>query len=234
MKNSKSYFFCLLMMSVLFTSCFLDGKSAEEKRKEKQKEELQESLEELGESLENVGEGISKNVEGGVADALKGMEKALSGLKKGGDGETVETINFRRLKEFMPESFAGMERTKHQGSTSGIAGFKASVAKGKYEDGNKSINIEITDAGGLGSALMGMAAWSSLEIDEENDDGYKRTTTFDGHKALEESNTRRDKCSLNLIVGNRFIVTVKGRRVGIDQLKKFVKSIDLDELADLA
>jgi len=228
MTNKRNLIF-LFAISILFTACFLDTKTKEEKNQE----ELEEALEELGDNLENVAEGISSNVEGGVTDALKGVEKALSGLKDGGDGEVKEPVNFRKLKEFLPESFNGMDRSDYKGSTTGMSKFKASVAKAKYKDDNQSIQVEITDAGGLGSALMGMAAWSSLQIDEESDDGYKRTTEFDGHKALEENNTKRQRSSLNMIVGDRFIVTMRGRKVDIDDLKKLAKKMDLDDLADL-
>ena len=60
-----------------------------------------------------------------------------------------------------------MERTKNEGETTGAMGFKVSTAKASFKDGDKRIEIEIIDVGGIGMAAMGMAAWSMAEIDKE-------------------------------------------------------------------
>jgi len=78
-----------------------------------------------------------------------------------------------------------------------------------------------------------LAAWSKLDVDRETDDGYERTTTFDGHKAYEKYNDKRKRGEINLIVNSRFIVQVEGRGVEMDELKRAIKKIDLDDLAKL-
>lgn len=221
----------LLVFSLFLTGCFLGAEKKTEE--EKQQEELEKSLEDLGKSIEDVANNISDNVEGNVNDALKNVEEALNDLTK--DGDKKATVNFRKLKELMPETLLGLKRNKHKGSTSGMAGFKASVAEAEYEgDDGESVDINIMDAGGVGMALMGMANWSKLEIDEESDDGYKRTTKFDGHRALEECRNNNRRCSLALIAFDRFVISLEGRKVDMDMLKKMVRRMDLDQLVRLA
>ena len=227
MKSIKLVLPTLLIFSIFLSGCFLPGKTEEERKKE----ELEESMEELGESIEEVAENLSENIEGGVAEAMKGVEKAISGLS---DGEKKGAINFRKLKELMPESLAGMERTKVKGSTTGFAGFKASVAEATFKQDDKKVEIKLIDGAGLGLAIMGAAAWSKVEFDEESDDGYKRTTTFDGHKALEDCKNDHRRCNLSMIAHSRFVLTLEGRNVDMDHLKKMVRTMDIDQLLDMA
>lgn len=229
MKTIKFLFPTLFIFSCFLSGCFLAGKSEEERKKE----ELEESIDKLGANFEDVAENLAGTVEGSLEEAAKGLEEAFEDLDLN-KGKNKAAINFRKLKELMPENLAGIERTNVKGSTTGMAGFKASVAEAVYKGDDQIVEVKIIDGAGLGMAIMGMAAWSKVEFDEESDDGYKRTTTFNGHKALEDCRSNNRRCNLSMFAYDRFIITLEGRKVGMDQLKKMVKQMDLDQLVDMA
>ena len=196
-----------------------------EKEEKTPADEISEAMNELQDELKKAG----KDAEGNVEDAMNSVNEAVNQLKK--DGKVVEPVNFRVLKTGIPETFLGMDRTKNEGETTGAMGFKVSTAKASYKDGDKRVDIEIIDVGGIGMAAMGMAAWSMAEIDKESDGGYERTTTFEGHKAYEKC--RNERCEFSTWLNQRIIFNVKSYNVEMDDIKKGVKKdVNLDDLME--
>jgi hypothetical protein len=157
-------------------------------------------------------------------EALKALEKSLEGLKEG----SQEVVDFRILKEALPEKLSGMNRTSHTGQKSGIAGLSISSAEAVYEDGDSKITITLLDTGGLGVALGAMAAWSKLEIDQETDEGYERTTMIDGKKAIEKYNRKTREGEISVIASDRFIVSVKGSQISEQDLRNAISKIKVN------
>ena len=79
----------------------------------------------------------------------------------------------------------------------------------------------------------GMAGWASVEIDRETETGYEKSTVLGGNKAFEKYDTRSKHGEVKVLVGNRFIVEVKGRNVKVDDIKAAVGKLDLAKLATL-
>ncbi len=202
-----------------FSSCGGDSQTAEEKAAE----EISKATEGLAETLG----GAAKDVEGGLAGALSQLESAVEDLS---DEKVAKKkpLNFRKLKEILPESASGFTKTKTSGESTGMAGFSISTAKAKYENEDKKIDVEVIDAGGVGMAMMGLAGWSMIEIDKESDDGFERTTTYEGNKAFEKC--RKTRCEFSIFVANRFVVTTKGRNVEIEDLHNIVNAIGIKTL----
>jgi len=164
-------------------------------------------------------------------DAIQQMaDKAQAMQEKG----PVEPVDFRTLKEMLPTSAAGMERTEATGEKNGAMGFSLSQAEGRYENADASMEVGIVDTGGVGGmAMMGMAAWAMSEVDKETATGYEKTTTIDGNKAYEKYDTQGQNGELNVLVGDRFIVSIKGNQVSMDQMKATLGDLDLNKLAKM-
>jgi hypothetical protein len=198
----------VLSSGLLFSSC---GSKQEEKEQEEEKADEAKS----------------------PVDALQAFaDKA----KEMGNREAVDPIDFRKLKELLPEKVSGLSRTEATGEKSGAMGFTVSTAAGKYSggDGGESIDIEIIDTGGIaGVSTMTLAAWSIAEIDKETATGYEKTTKIDGYKSFEKYDNQNKSGELNILVADRYLVNVDGNNVTIDQLKGVLKDIDLSKLADL-
>lgn len=210
---------CFLLIISVFASC--TRQTPEEKRQE----ELRESADQLSESLEDFSKNLGNSVEGSVNDAMSEVNDAIDKLKA--EKDFKDPVNFRELRKFLPEKLNGMERTDQEGQTSGAMGFKVSTTKSMYEAGDQRITVNLVDVGGLGMAMMGAAAWSKLDIDEENSKGFKRTLTIDGRKAYQECDNAKKRCELAIILADRFVLTMGGRNVTMADLMDMMEAMDL-------
>lgn len=162
-------------------------------------------------------------------DAIQQMAQKAEEMQ---NREPVDPVDFRELKELLPSDAAGLERIEATGEKTGAMGFTISQAEAKYKKEDANIEVQILDTGGVGGmAMMGLAAWTMAEVDRETASGYEKTTRFEGHKAFEKYDNNRQDGELNLIVGDRYIVNVKGRNVSMDQLKGTLNELDLNKLA---
>lgn len=160
-----------------------------------------------------------------LADKAKAMQ----------DREAVDPIDFRKLKELLPESLSGFKRTEISGEKQGAMGFTVSRAEARYTgDDNATVKLEILDTGGIaGVASMALAAWTMAEIDKETESGYEKTTKYDGHKAFEKYDSQNKNGELNVLVSDRYVVNIHGDNITIDQLKDVLKDFDLNKLSEL-
>ncbi len=203
--RSINYYGAVLIAATLLTSC---GKSEEQKQAEEAKVSL-----------------------GGAMDAMKEMAKAAEDQQKNGP---VETVDFRALKELLPADADGLPRKEASGEKNGAMGFKISTAEAKYAnaDGSETAEVGIVDAGGTG-ALMGLAAWTMMDIDKETETGYEKTTTMGDNKAYEKYDNSGKDGELVVVVAKRFVVTAKGHGVPMDKIKATLNKVDLDKLAGM-
>ncbi len=222
-----STFLCrTLLIGAVLAVCF--SACQRETAEEKAARELKESAEKIGESFKDLGENIGKHTEESLNEAMEKMGDAIEGLN---NGEKVEPVNFRKLKNLMPQKLAGLERTDIEGQTSGALGFKVSSSEAIYEAANKRLELKIIDSGGIGTVLLGMAAWSSIEVDKENKDGYERTSTYKGYKTFEKYSKSRQSGEYSVLLAKRFILQLNGKNLSPDELEKAMKNMPLDELA---
>jgi hypothetical protein len=162
-------------------------------------------------------------------EAIQNIAKEAEKMSKEGPKEVVDA---KLLKELLPADADGMPRKEASSEKTGAMGFKISTAEGRYRDDDSSIEVNIIDAAGTG-ALMGMAAWSMIEMDKENEDSYEKTTKYKDNKAFEKYNSKNKDGEMAVIVGSRFIVTVKGSNVEMSKIKATLDDIDLGKLEDL-
>lgn len=160
-----------------------------------------------------------------AGEAMKQMGAALTGSMK------VEPVDFRALKEMLPESIAGMKRKAAEGSRTSVVGIASSKAEATYEDGKGGrIALEITDVGTLSGVTAMAFAWVNVEIDKEGTSGYERTTTVAGRKAYERYDAASRTGELDVIVAGRFIVGAKATGVEMKVFKEAVAKLDLEKL----
>ena len=167
----------------------------------------------------------------GAASALKEMAAQAEDMQKNGP---VATVDFRALKELLPTDADGLPRKEATGEKNGTAGFSVSTATAKYanDDQSERIELSIVDAGGA-AMMMGLAAWSMIEVDKETDDGYEKTGSMNGNKSYEKYDNGDKDGEVAVLVNKRFIVTAKGRGVSMDKIKAALEDVDMDKLASL-
>jgi len=169
-----------------------------------------------------------------VSDAMSAMKKVAEQAGESQKNGPIETVDFRALKELLPADADGLPRKEASGEKTGVIGFKISTANGEYANADNSEHIElsIVDAGGT-VAMMGMAAWSMIDVDKETENGYEKTGKMGDYKSYEKYDNSNKDCEIAVLIKNRFIVTAKGRGVSMDKIKASLEDIDLDKLAGM-
>ncbi|MFY7910923.1 MAG: transposase [Emticicia sp.] len=164
--------------------------------------------------------------------AMELVDKITKEAENISNEEPKEVVDAKLLKELLPEEAAGLARKSAESEKVGAMGFMVSKAEARYKNDDSSIEVNIIDVAGTG-ALMGMAAWSMVDMDKETENGYEKTTTYKGNKAYEKYNSKNKDGEMAVIIGKRFVVSVKGRNIEMDKIKDTIDDIDLGKLEDL-
>lgn len=189
--------------------------------------EALQKLNQLGEQAKRADPPAKSAAPADVGQALGAVGQVLAG------GKNIEPVDFRDLKALLPETLAGLPRSSASGERGEGMGIKASHAKAQYGDGQREIELEITDLGTM-SGLANLAASFNPKLAREDDQGYERTTTVQGQLVHEKFQNRGRRGELAVIVGNRFSVELKGRDIDMEALRGALAQIDLKHLGQLA
>ncbi len=216
----KNLIIPFISAALFFTAACSSDKA---KEAEKAEQEAAEALKDAGTDLSKAGEDLGKGLQE-IGNALQNIQI------KDADGNPVEAMDFRELKETLPEKLIGMDRESHKGQRTGTAGIKISTAEAVYRDGDKRLEVNIMDGAGVGLAALGAAAWTMVEIDNESDDGYERTTTIDDQKAFEKYDEKDQSGELSVFYKKRYIISLKGRKVKADDLRDAYEGLKLNGL----
>ncbi len=207
----------MCLSAALATAC----KSPEQKAAE----ETAKRLEEAGKQME----AATKNGQANLGDAMNAMGAAL-GAANG--GKKVDVVEFKVLKDMLPESIGNMKRTSANGEKTAAMGMQVSNAEGRYEnDQNGGVTVKLTDIGSM-TGLAGMAAyaWAATDVERESDNGYEKTSTFNGFKSHERWEKSSNSGEVSVLVGGRFVAEVSGYNTSMDALKDALGKIDLKKL----
>ena len=182
----------------------------------------------IEEASKQIGEAARQGDMGKIGEAMGKMGEAVA------DGTRIEPVDFRTLKELLPEKLAGLRRTGYEGSKTNFMGLASSKASATY-DGDKGAHLdaEIIDVGTLTGVTAMAFAWVSVDIDKESDDGYERTSTVAGRKAFERYSKKMRSGELDVLVAGRFVVTLRGTSVDAKTFRDAIGAIDLAKLDEL-
>ncbi len=189
-------------------------------------------LESFGKAMEDSAKKMEAAQKSGDPNAQ--VSAALEGLGTlFGGGKRVEPMEIAQLKSFVPETFGGMPKTSNSAEKTGLPGLMVSTAEAHYGDGQKTIELEIVDTGGV-SGLVGIAAWAGVMGEKENDQTVERTWKENDRLIHEERSKRAGGANeFAVVLGGRFVVTAKANGVELDDLKTAVATIDLAKLESL-
>jgi len=163
-----------------------------------------------------------------VAAAMNAVGTMIAG------GKDVQPVDFHALRDMLPASLPGLQRTEASGQSGEAMGMKGSSATASYSDGaNAGITVEIADLGSL-SGLAGLATKFDPNMEKETTTGYERTRNVSG-QLVHERYDRQDKSGeTSVLVGSRFSVTVRGHGVDASQLTGALQAVDMARLPKLA
>ena len=203
------------------------------------REESMKKLEQAAKDMEAAGKRMESGmVKGGqdVGAAVGDMMKALGGVAGAAAGAvgagSFEPVDFRKLKEALPQELAGFDKGESSGEKNNAFGIAVSEAKQSFRtaDGNKRVRFEITDPGSLSGPFALANMWMNIEVDKETSDGYEKTSTVNGRKLHEKWSKSGQHGSVQLVVGNRFMVDVDAQGIEMNDVKSLIGKIDVAKL----
>jgi hypothetical protein len=209
------------------------GQSEAEKQAEaieKAAKEIEQAAETAAKAAETAAKDGSAAASDDMAKAMQGFAAALSG--SGPDGKPVEPIAFQTLQSHLPK-VSGWEMGEPEGQRMTMP-VPFSQVETEYRNGDKQIDVTIVDTG---FAKLLIAPWSMMlatGYSNETSDGYEKATRIEGNPAVEKWNSKSKDGELNILVGNRFMVTLDGRELGdVKELHSFASSMNLGAIAAL-
>lgn len=185
-------------------------------------------IKEAKENMEDAGSGL-KNMN----KAVKEMKKAGADMKELQDKEPLTNENF---KTWMPESVGGMERTGYKTGVAGYANIASAEATYKNEDKSKSLTVSVIDGAGP-TAAFAVAAFrmaAAIDMEEQDEYGYKKTVKREGFKAMETYRNSGEKTEIMFLYDNRFGVNINASGMDADDVWGLVDNLDLKKLSKMS
>jgi hypothetical protein len=189
-------------------------------------------MQKWGEEMEAANKKLEEAQQSGDQAAQEEAMKAVFGAALGG-GQQVESLAPDRLKSFVPEELAGLNRSSISAERSGALGLQVSTATATYSDeSGREVRLEITDAGNA-KGLLGLASWAGVEGEKEENGRREKTFREDDRLMHEEWDSNASQGQYTVVIGDRFTVKVEGAADSVADLRAAAEQLDLDGLADL-
>lgn len=134
------------------------------------------------------------------------------------------------LKALLPASLGALNRESFEAENNGAMGLAISSAKARYAGDGKSVDLSITDTGGLASVV---AAWAN--VTSEREDGRHIEKTYKQGERTVHENYRKDGShgEYTVLLANGMVVEAEGSGLPPATLKAAVESLDLGRIEAL-
>ena len=227
--------FPALCITALLAACGPGPEQAARETAMKQLEQAAKDMEAAGKKMESATAKGGQDVGAAMGEAMKALG-AMAGAAGGVVGSgSFDPIDFRKLKEALPQDLAGFEKGDSSGEKNNAFGISVSEAKQSFRsaDGSKTVRFEITDPGSLAGPFALANMWMNVEIDKETSSGYEKTSTVSGRKLHEKWDKSSKHAEVQIVVGNRFMVEVDARGLDMNDVKSLLSKIDVPKLESM-
>ncbi len=172
-------------------------------------------------------------------DVTDSINEALDAYKDGEYSVAVDSLNYASqlinqkkgdsLSSLLPEPLDGWSAKSSKSKAMGAAMFGGGItAERKYVKGKNNISIEIVaDSPLLQSMMMMFTNPMYATSDGGKMEKIKR------QKAIVKFNPDTNRGDIKIVVAKRFLVTVRGSKTTLDDLKAYAKAIDYKKLKSL-
>jgi hypothetical protein len=141
-------------------------------------------------------------------------------------------VEFEKLIALLPEA-SGWTRGTPRGEQVNM-GTPVSHARAKYERGDGSVDLEITDSSFNQLVLSPLTMYLGAGFSEKTSDGYTKSARVSGHPGFEKWNHDAARAEIVVVVRNRFIVRGTGHNVeNADPVRAIVRAVDFSRFAAL-
>lgn len=172
-------------------------------------------------------------------DVTEYINEALQYYKDGDYSDAVDSLNYAEqliqqkkstgLEAFLPEPLKGWkaETATSQAASSAMLGGGISAER-SYTKGNSSIEIQIMADSPM---LQGVMMMMSNPMFATADGG--KLERIGKEKAIIKFDPNTKNGDLQIVVANRFMVSIDGRGISKKDLKDYAKAIDYKKMAQL-
>ena len=167
---------------------------------------------------DSINEALKQYSQGEFADAVQSLDYAaqLIRQKKGG-----------QLEAFLPNPVSGWKAEDAKSQAMGSAMFGGGVAAERsYVKGDSRVNVKILTDSPMMQAMMMMFSNPMMATS----DGGK-LEKINGEKAIVKYSNDTKDGDINMVIANRFLITVQGNDVTRQDLISFAQGIDFKKLA---
>ncbi len=162
-----------------------------------------------------------------LSKAADEMTKTMSG-----DQKPVPPVPFKSLEAFLPSALGDMTTKGPEGESATMGEWSYSQAKiGFSGKGGEEARIEIFDYAHISMLYAPFQMAWNMKISKESSEGYERTTKVGSWPAFEKWEIGGKSMEVNVLVGDRFIVSVHTNGLAEGAAKDILSKMDLNKLA---
>ncbi|NOR25678.1 MAG: hypothetical protein GQ542_15080 [Desulforhopalus sp.] len=172
-------------------------------------------------------------------DVTEYINEALQYYKDGEYSDAVDSLNFAEqliqekkgsgLEAFLPKPLEGWTAEVATSQAASSAMFGGGItAERRYNNGDKSIQVNIVADSPM---LQGIIMMMSNPMFATADGG--KMERINKQKALVKFDPKTKSGEVQIIVANRFMVSINGQEASKKDLKDYAKTIDYKKMAEL-
>ncbi|MEK9502807.1 hypothetical protein [Gaopeijia maritima] len=180
-----------------------------------------------GDSSEDMAQDAAQSAADAMRQAADAMQDAAANLSSNASTDEGEPWTAQEMQDALPESLAGMDRTSSERSSTGAAGITMAQAQATYESEGRTLEVQMMSGGGI---MAGPAmAFTMVEFDRADDNGYERTITHDGMKGMQEWEENGDyrRAVMMILVHSSLMVRLEAEGMTMDEVEDAFDDLDL-------
>jgi len=198
-------------------------------------------LEEMKEKGVGVDDGASEKI-AEMYTEFQEAEKANEAAAASGEArEAVQlaALTTGEMKELLPAQLAGLSRTSIETKSQPMGDqYTLALGEADYRNGDRQLSIRIADYTEFPTpnGMLPGAQWLMFDMQKESDTGYEKRTTVSGFPALEKMERRSNdtvRCEVQMVVGNRFLMTARSLNLTMDELKSAIATMNPEAMANM-
>lgn len=167
---------------------------------------------------------------GNPAEASKAIAGALGALAGMAGGR--EPASASSLKDMLPEALGDLKREGFETKDTSAMGIKGSMAEAIYKNGDRRVEIRLTDTGGL-AGLLGLASWINVTGEKDNSSESEKVYKQGSRTIREHLNKGNKSVEYSMVLGNGVMVDVEGEGIDLSAAKKIAEAMPIAKLEAL-
>jgi len=169
-------------------------------------------------------------------ERMESTEDAMSKMMGGNlieNKEPVPPVSFKVLMNYLPKDIEGMQTEKPRGESVQWDKWTHSNAEVNFssESGEQRGSVSIYDYAYISNLYLPYQMLFNMKFQRESSDGYEKSSKLNGMPAFEKWSEENKDNEVTVLVGKRFIVSVRTDGMPEGSARKIAEGLDLSGLA---